>query len=480
MEKFTSFGDLGKFVKEQKPSAVFSDFDAETVYHEIVNALKMGKPRSIEELVKYVSARGYDKITIETAVYFMRNNGVLSCGTVEPVVYWLTIPYSQMTHPTKLPDRGYAPRKQKDPEVLMNTTKHHNIQKGDDLDLAIWKAMQDYKPRSASEIAKILHEYGYDGSITKNRVITLMKRKTWFDRKEKGGQDTKYVLKKTCQNPSLTTDPVDEKDSDTDMKEIPSTLDDLKGTVFYPKTNHQSETHQDANIQMNLSPVIAGKQTINKKTEYTINHRDPIHVAIWKITQDRESYLIDDIIVLVRAAEHFATPGSIRQKISHLNTQYGWFDTKKTDGSGKKIYTLKSNVRDPQTGELMSVVVSKLDEKNDNPVSVNKSTETKVQEKPESIPDEKFTESMPVENVVEPVLIPQLTTQPLLFEVQFKLKGISFSKEDFMEVLKFARSIKGDMEQTNSLIEVSYKIKGVDFTASELKHIVQSFDSLVS
>lgn len=449
METFGSFQELGNHVKGQiAEDTVNMSSDEGNIYHYIIESLK-SKPRGLDEIIAFVSSRQFETKDIEIAVQFMRNNGVLSCSAQAPVVYWLTIPYSQLKNTAPHPaTTGYAPRKHKEPPVVEknpNTT----INRNDNIDVAIFKAMQDHKPRSASEIAKILVEYGYDSSIVKNRVITLMKRKTWFDRQERGGKDTTYTLKKT-RTAADDTKPTTDETNDS-QESVPQSLEDLKGTVFY------KETHE-------VTPVIAVDPPANenpKEVEISegiaVQSDDPVIEAIWKVVQDHQWYTASDIITLLEAANHFAKASTIRSQISVLKG-YGWFKERAGKNIGHKrtecYLQLYERVRHPKTNVLMSDYVP------NKKVSASKEP---------NLPVPAPSEMGQTSNVVnKEVLVP---TSKNLFEYQIFLKGVAFTMKEFNEVLEFIQN--SVITQPTSLIEVQCKIKGVEFTGSELKEILK-------
>ena len=463
--KLTSLKDLAELIPSQIPEkaakAVYLEDDPyqNPIYQRIIKALSSGKPRTMQEIQDFVRPVEQDPSVVEQAVFFMRNNTDIGESVESPKLYWLTKPHSQMFRGTKI--IGYAPRKQKEPDILMNTAKEKGISSKDSLDLAIWKVMQDRGARSASDIAKILIEYQFDGSAVKNRVITLMKRKTWFDRIERAGHDTTYVLKKTCQMPNEARQ---EESEQMSVNETPESLEDLKCTVFDPATRKAAP-----------EPVPEALASFPDATALTIGPTDTIPTLIFKVMADGNEYSVADVVTLILAARSDVKQSSIQSCFSTLKSRSRWFIERKlkqgeiSNASQRvSVYKLKKDVKHPSQDETMLEYCQQLQEVTS--VAVNKTQVVLSDNAKPSDVSVKQDESEAIQTTE--AIQTNVEQTPVLFEGFVNLKGKRFTVAKAIEIGSFGKKFLQEAN-TSFMEDFKLKVSEVEFTIQELVQIAK-------
>lgn len=334
---------------------------------------------------------------------------------------------------------GYKPRKFKQEEWVDLRKSKDMIQSTDDLDTAIFKCMNDFKERTIDQIAGILLEHGMNQVLVKNRVVTLQRRKIFFDRIERH-KKVYLRLKKHVKSFNEVVD--NQKEEEEEMSNLIGMTPSQAMSFPLPNLNDSNK---------GLDKVITGpkKEEVNS-TECVVENGDHLKLVIWKIMKDYEYYSVADIKLLVQ--EYGFKPGTISFAINSCKHDDNWFDIiKKPSQDTNRVvehYRLKRKVTAPTKVNHPRVVVAVV--KDIEPVTVkNTNVEDNVNTQPKTLN----------QDISEKTLSP-LSPYPTS---GFKSSSQIFDMEDAPKFLNVA--------QPTPLIQYNVKIKDIDFTLEELKVI---------
>lgn len=436
--KAKNFADLGSLLESAAAPKSHTPVEKECddLFGEISRIANDYQARTIDEFVLALINYNIPYDTVASAVSKLHIEGVLSKSSI--TVQGKSVDTFRLKPVTGTTRITVRPRKQREMDPIMKAPELGTVNKEEGMDVCIWKVMQDRKTRTPDEIAAILATYGFERKPVKERVVSLMKQKTWFDRKERGGRDVAYVLKKTCQMPVVANKqeaPALTAQQTANLREE----NDAREEVGLPAITPE-EKAQD------LQSVFKEEAGITELPK--IEPSDTLDVAIWKVMSDRKPYSSGDLILLL--ADLPFTKTEIYNMVGRKNLA-GWFDvTKKNASSRGQYYTLRQSVPMPFQQSATRPHVS--------------------------IPEQTNLGSEPMHHSNVEKAPVGLFKHPLL-EIKIKLKGMEFTIPELHEIVEAFRIHAFEMRdvgQSSALVKrnTSVYVQDVEFTLDEVHQVI--------
>jgi predicted transcriptional regulator len=376
------------------------------------------------------------------------------------------------------------------------------------IDLAIWKVMSDYKPRTPGDIRQILVEYKFDGRYVDRRIDTLIRNNRWFDRVAKGrGRDTTYTLKKTMPMPAVANNASTLPAAFSGVKE---NLSDAIASKFTPKpiafSGHLG--HSAGVIDRNVEAIenaIAQERIEQKeddavhaaaaaepvvetpKVDYTILADDSNAQAIWKAIHDHNWYTTPDIQVLVQAGKPEINVKAVATLLTKL-WQDGMLERQPIEGKLYFNYRLKEGVPMPADNRLQHRIpkatqdqLDQLGKQSELPIA----TTPAVPEAPAQEPAAPVVQQEPQVTTQEPEMAKatQAGAAPLvkinptpaapavdLLDTNIRIKGVPFTllEADQLSDELVALGYSSTKVRALTMVNQTVEIKGTTFTMREL------------
>ncbi|BDD79736.1 hypothetical protein [Burkholderia phage FLC9] len=384
----------------------------------------------------------------------------------------------------------------------------------DGIDLAVWKTMADYKPRTPGEIRQILVEYKFDGRQVDRRLDTLIRNNRWFDRVAKGrGRDTTYTLKKTMPMPTMSnSDPM-----------LPAAFSEFKGNItetvaakFAPSNidfsghlGHSAEA-MDRGVAA-LEQAIAQERVEEKEDDaahlaaaadpaveatpavdpslYIVQPDDSNAQVIWKVIHDHKWYTTPEIQTLVVAGKPDISAKSAATMLSKM-FQDGLLERQAVEGKFYFNYRLKEGVPMPADNRLQHRIpketqealqaAAKAPEQSELPMDAAPvAQEAPAQEPAASVVQSqdnteestmtKATQAGAAKPLVNVKAAPAPSTAPLL-NTDIHIKGIAFTQAEADQLADelTALGYSDNKVRSLTLVNQTVEIKGAEFTMREL------------
>ena len=235
------------------------------------------------------------------------------------------------------------------------------ISLSDGMDRAIWKVMQDRKPRSCIDISKVLEVFGFDVPMVRSRVVTLMMRK-WFDRNDafkptmyRMRKDVKVPAKEVLTAETITIDrptTVTAKPPHSIAKMVKDQLALNKAHVAKPVPSPMVAEMLRHTPALNNAPTTA--VTVPVVKHYPILPEDSLKVRIWKIMQDGSEFTGGEIALLVCENEY--TKESVYALLNAMHTESPPVTLKNYGGVvwfSRRVTTVVGNRRDKYVYKLL-------------------------------------------------------------------------------------------------------------------------------
>lgn len=412
--------------------------------------------RTIDEVVEQLKSTEVDIELIAPTMKWLNNAGWFT--KIQPAsgscIYTLKkgIPMPSPEH-----EKAASPKRRLE-DLPHDINREGVICQSEGIDVSIWKAMSDRKPRTATEIGDILSEFGFDRVVIKDRAITLMRR-GWFTRNERHG-GTYYVMKKGIQMPKVVKPAAEEQ-------------------LLRRSSDVVAKSGPVVRIVPNPTPGVVSKPT---PPAPTLNMADGIFVSIWKVMSDYKPYTAAEIMLLL--GEIGFNTNSVSARISQLNITYQWFDVTKIRGQRAVAYTLNKSIPMPTGPNLSDVVAAKTamtnttksaqpvtEQKKEQPVKASASTANNQQRT--------FSVAIPTDG--RPAKEDESAPVPLV-EVSVRIKGTSLTFAEAEEITRqliasgYSSNNSNGFQKTlleSPLFGVSVTIKGKQFTTNELREVVR-------
>jgi hypothetical protein len=374
------------------------------------------------------------------------------------------------------------------------------IKRADGVDMAIFKILlSDGEKRTAQELRALLYPFGFTANEISGKLKTLMLGSSgdvWIERIQRGS-DVWYTVKKGWNlarfikarkgKPSVVYT--------GDEPELPAAKIDDKQESLTPAVTGRAGTH------VSVSEVQAASQEEAVETnqvDLVVTAKDTMDQAIWKVTQDRATYLVSEVAALI---EDFGfNKGTVGVRMAKL-AEMGWF-TRTPEGRAFK-YTMVEGTAFPMA---QLEVVKPTSQVQSEPAEGNK-VETKAQEA--IVTTKAGPKVVALDEVQKPrisvtELAQELDVTPTGLMFYIKSRGftgvldidtqltiehaaalrVNFNKNDAKEidmgtVTNLADAVKNDQEQP-ALFTMIVQIKGVNFSLVELKELTVELDEAIS
>lgn len=440
--------------------------------------LQINKSSSLNEVAKALSVYNFGLDDLLAALQSLSVDGVVSIDT-----YSVNGKIDNIYTYRGEVSSGNKPRTFKLPENINHINKDPDmIQTTDDLDTAIFKVMKDRQERTLDQIGGVLFEMGYNLLQAKDRVVTLQKRKIFFDRLEK--HNGIYLrLKKHVKTFN--------KENVIESIEPPSMLTDLtrEFTPPTPPVTKGTKTTSDIVTKTGVSSVKPFNYDPNKGSKL-----DHILVYVWHVMQDRQWYSSNDIFILLQ--DHGVNLQRVYSVMNIAMDRLEWFEVKKQKQTNDKTVTRPINhyrLKESKLPENLEILSKHLVfETIDKPIADTFTLPNKISpviKEPIVKDKDVLLRKAPIitsgnnetDNLVSALKLKQLTEDTPLVQVSFKIKEIDFTMSEVEQLYKeiVQLGIKGSNDYpTTTLIQRSTIIKGVNFTDSDLLSIIDSLDSI--
>jgi hypothetical protein len=296
----------------------------------------------------------------------------------------------------------------------------------DGMDVGIWKAMSDYKPRIVKELRAILSEYKFDAKLVDRRIDTLIRTNRWFERLSIPG-GVAYRLRKDFPMPK------------------PENFQPVDKVLLVPETVVQETLNPEPEPKVEAARV-----------DYsgTMAEDDHLNTLIWKAMSDGKPYKSEDVIALVQAVRPAQSVKTIQNRVSLLGTQ-GWFDITKAGWSN--TWTLKPEIKNPDL---------KID-------TLTKARVQKMQAAFAITTTEKEEVQMTQSTLVKVKAAEPVSAAPLI-DLSIRIKGQPFTFAECTTLVQELRQLGygGVNPKSTTLVQQAVTIKDLDFIGSELDTLV--------
>jgi hypothetical protein len=500
--KVKSLSDLGKLVRdvEQETGTKVVKNTIEDLRQAILSIITPGTSCTMSEVICRLADKegvpidecSFDSDEVSLLIINMRNAGVLietrAHSRQNTYTRKVTMPSAQIKEITQVKTPIFSDAKVKDPASTIQLSDGH--------DLAIWKALADYKKRNVTEIASILGQFGFRENLVKDRVIALMRR-GWLDRTPGAGKLVRYSLRKgiSCPKPNGNVD--NSAEWKADFKEDELNILPAETTTKVQLNRPPSLSHGvPANVivkKLDKAPAAEpAKIDPTKVSPPTVE--DGSYLAIWKVLCDYKPYTSADIILLLSDVGY---PGSsISGRLSDAVAK-GWVLV--SGEPGKRYYTLREGTPAPEAKPYVARPrAAKEETKSTDNVSNLRLTDgvlSKDTTNPNSVNDLFSTtiqnQTEPENHLLQNTKLPAGTTVNQMAEIGITPNDLRtaqntatirpFTVAPVAPVVPAASESKvADVpaETTSSMVQASIKIRGMNFTFKEVTTLLDQLSSV--
>jgi predicted transcriptional regulator len=407
-----------------------------------------------------------------------------------------------------------APFKLRDPEGTRQAADPMGtilVEEG--VDVAIWKVMADFKPRTIADIRGILAEYRFDRKQVDRRLDTLIRNNRWFDRTGRGGSETMYVLKKHMPMPALpNSEPsyvanFNARDNapTTETPEVPTFSGHMGYSAGEMDRNvaavEQAVRAEADDKTEDVAPQTAAEPEL-PAISYIITPDDSNAQAIWKAIHDHNWYTTPDIQTLVTAGNPNLNAKSVATLLSKLHTD-GLLERKPVEGKYYFNYRLKEGVPMPADNRLQhrvpkatqealkEAVAPKAPEQSELPVETEQQAAPAVEAQQAPVQEPAAQVAAQSNQSEENEAMANAATKPLIEVVKneapaenvelivmaIPLKGELFTFDELRQLVQELQALgygrTNGAAQQLSIVSQTVRLKGIEFQKDELDTIVK-------
>lgn len=333
------------------------------------------------------------------------------------------------------------------------------------MDVAIWKVMADYKPRTATDIRLILAEYRFDARALDRRIDSLIRSNRWFDRKSRSS-GTLYTLKKDFPMPALPNTPMNQANQQAQTTSIKDSVSEAIATV-YPSLTQPNVVVEEPPVQE--QPAITTEQATPASEVHHILPTDTLAIAVWKALSDYKPYSTAEIALLLQCLNEDLKPESVVARVSNMYAD-GMLERTRVPGTRGFLYTLKKGVPMPEKAHTRQTALQTTESAAEVP-------ETQSQDNTETQDNTDMSQQTKSNAAPRLVQVNNAAAEKVeLIELAITIKGEKFTFRECDQLVDELKSLGygQTLNKTLSLVNQTVTIKSNEFKKDELDTLVNT------